>query len=211
MICTLCSSSSKPFCEDKKRQYFRCATCDLIFADPNTRLRQEEEKAIYDFHQNNPQDTRYRKFLSQLSTPLLKKLSVGMTGLDFGSGPGPTLSLMLEEQGMEMSVYDIYFTPNSGQLSRQYDFVTCSEVVEHLNDPGESWPQIVSLVKPGGWLGIMTWMLANESHQQFSHWSYKGDPTHVSFYTPQTMRWIAQAFQLDLKIINDRIILFRKH
>lgn len=183
----------------------------MIFADPEAYLPEDEEKAIYDFHQNDAQDTRYREFLSQLSNPLLEKLSTSMTGLDFGSGPGPTLSLMLEEQGMKMSVYDIYYAPDTGQLSRQYDFVTCSEVAEHFCEPGKAWPQLVSLIKLGGWLGVMTWMFTKETAEQFNRWNYKGDPTHVSFYTPETMRWIAQHFQLSLEIISEQVILLRKN
>jgi len=182
----------------------------MIFADPQAYLPQDEEKAIYDFHQNDSHDTRYREFLSQLSIPLLEKLSTGMTGLDFGSGPGPTLSLMLEEQGMKMSIYDIFYAPDSGQLSRQYDFVTCSEVVEHFNEPGKTWPQLISLVKPQGYIGMMTWMFTKKTAEQFNQWSYKGDPTHVSFYTPETMQWIAQHFQLKLEIISEQAILFRR-
>jgi len=210
MLCTLCNSTSTPFCEDKKRPYFRCSECDLIFADPKTYLSQEDEKANYEFHENDPNDTRYREFLSRLSTPLVKKLSSGMHGLDFGSGPGPTLNLMLEEQGLTMSVYDIYYAPDKGQLNRQYDFVTCTEVAEHFGNPGKSWPELVSLVKPGGWLGIMTWMFTKETTEEFNRWGYKGDPTHISFYTPKTMQWIAQHFKLELEIVSDRVILFRK-
>lgn len=211
MLCTLCSSTSTLFCEDKKRQYFRCSQCDLIFADPQTCLPQEEEKVIYEFHQNDPNDTRYREFLSQLSIPLVKKLSPGMSGLDFGCGPGPTLNLMLEKQGMIMSVYDIYYAPDSGQLSRQYDFVTCSEVTEHFNEPGLAWPQLIDLVKPDGWLGVMTWMFTKETAEPFKQWTYKNDPTHVSFYTPKTMQWIAQHFQLSIENVNDRVILFKRN
>jgi hypothetical protein len=210
MNCTLCTAPSPLFCEDKKRTYFRCPECDLIFANPETHLPQEDEKAIYDFHQNGPQDIRYREFLSQLSMPLLEKLSTGMTGLDFGSGPGPTLSLMLEEQGMRMSIYDIYYAPDSGQLSRQYDFVTCSEVVEHFSEPAKAWPQLISLVKPKGYIGVMTWMFTKKTAEQFNQWRYKGDPTHVSFYTPKTMQWIGQHFQLSLEIISEQVILLRK-
>ncbi|WP_232506981.1 class I SAM-dependent methyltransferase [Idiomarina piscisalsi] len=182
----------------------------MIFANPETYLPQDEEKAIYDFHQNGPQDIRYREFLSQLSIPLLEKLSTGMTGLDFGSGPGPTLNVMLEEQGMKMSIYDIFYAPDSGQLSRQYDFVTCSEVAEHFREPGKTWRQLTSLVKPKGYIGIMTWMFTKETAEQFNQWQYKGDPTHVSFYTPKTMQWIAQHFQLSLEILSEQVILLRK-
>lgn len=210
MLCTLCSQPSNPFCEDRKRQYFRCTSCDLIFADPDARLNQEEEKSIYGFHTNDPDDARYRDFLSQLSIPLLEKIRSGMHGLDFGSGPGPTLNLMLEEQGMTMSIYDIYYAPDHGQLERQYDFVTCSEVVEHFGEPGKSWPELVTLVQPGGWLGVMTWLFIKDSAEDFQRWGYKGDPTHVSFYTPSTMQWLAEHFELSLEIVSDRVMLFRK-
>ncbi|MDV6328161.1 class I SAM-dependent methyltransferase [Idiomarina sp. Sol25] len=211
MQCTLCSSISQPFCADKKCQYFRCTECDLIFADPDTLLSQAEEKLIYDYHENGPNDLGYRAFLNHLTTPLLEKLSPGMKGLDFGSGPGPTLNLMLEKQGMKMSVYDIYYAPDTGQLSCQYDFVTCTEVAEHFREPDKSWAQLIGLIKPGGWLGVMTCMFTKETADDFNLWSYKGDPTHISFYTPETIQWIARHFRLELEIVNDRVILFRKN
>jgi hypothetical protein len=62
-------------------------------------LSEDEEKSRYDTHNNDPKDVRYRQFLSQLSEPLLKKISDNSFGLDFGAGPGPTLSLMLEDYG----------------------------------------------------------------------------------------------------------------
>jgi hypothetical protein len=209
MQCTLCAQPSNPFCEDKKRQYFRCTICDLIFADPATHLTVEDEKSIYAFHKNDPDDTRYRQFLRQLSAPMLEKITPGMHGLDFGSGPGPTLNLMLEEAGMTMSLYDIFYAPDQGQLDQRYDFVTCSEVAEHFYQPDQSWPELIRLVKPGGWLGVMTWLFTQETAENFQRWSYKGDLTHVSFYTPRTVQWIAEHFGLDVEIVSERVILFR--
>ncbi|MGB2360319.1 MAG: methyltransferase, partial [Porticoccaceae bacterium] len=57
------------------------------------------EKAIYDQHQNSPDDLQYRRFLSRLTEPLLERLGPCSRGLDFGCGPGPTLSVMMAEQG----------------------------------------------------------------------------------------------------------------
>lgn len=210
MHCSLCSSSALFFCEDKKRTYFQCTTCHLIFADPATQLSHRDEKAIYDFHENDAQDSRYRAFLSQLATPLLEKLSPGMSGLDYGCGPGPTLSLMLEEHGMNMSLYDIFYTPDTGQLQRTYDFVSCSEVAEHFSSPHDSWAELTRLLNPGGWLGVMTWLFTKNAIEAFNRWSYKGDPTHVSFYTPQTIQWLATHFQLDCHIVSDQVILLQK-
>jgi hypothetical protein len=210
MNCTLCHAPATFFCEDKKRPYFRCTECDLVFASPYSYLNDSDEKAIYDFHENDPNDARYRQFLNQLATPLLGKLSAGMEGLDFGCGPGPVLNLMMEEHGMSMSVYDIYYVPDKNKVARQYDFVTSTEVVEHFYKPSEAWPQLVDLVKRGGWLGIMTSMFTRESPEFFKQWQYKNDPTHVSFYSPKTMHWIAKQFALDIEIVSNRIILLQR-
>ena len=59
-----------------------------------------------------PMIARYREFLSRLEhPPNVPKLPAAAEGLDFGSGPGPTLSVMLEEQGYRMSLYDPFFAP----------------------------------------------------------------------------------------------------
>ncbi|MGM0525782.1 MAG: class I SAM-dependent methyltransferase [Pseudomonadota bacterium] len=208
--CTLCHSESQFFCDDQKRRYYRCDNCDLIIADPESQLSAAEEKKLYDFHENGPDDEGYRKFLVQLSDPLLARLKPGMEGLDYGCGPGPTLSLMLEQQDMAVSLYDIYYAYDKALLQRKYDFVTCTEVVEHFNQPAQSWPELVGLLKPEGWLGIMTSMFTKSSSEQFANWGYKRDPTHVSFYTPTTMEWIAKQFNLQCEKLSDRVVLFKK-
>jgi len=78
------------------RAYHRCARCNLIFVLPHALLSAQAEKAEYDQHQNHPQDLGYRRFLSRLANPLLDGLAPQSQGLDFGSGPGPTLSVMLK-------------------------------------------------------------------------------------------------------------------
>lgn len=210
MPCTLCFAEGFNFFSDRQRQFFRCQQCDLIFAAPDSHLSAVSEKKIYDYHENNADDPRYRKFLSQLSEPLLTKLTLGMHGLDFGCGPGPTINLMLQEQGMSVALYDLFYFPDSAVLATQYDFVTATEVVEHFNCPRQDWPILADVLKPGGWLGIMTWLYQFPDDNNFCHWSYKGDPTHVSFYTPETMKWLARWLNLELQIVSERVILFRK-
>lgn len=210
MLCTLCHANAAYFCEDKRRQFYCCGCCGLIFADPTATLSSDEEKKLYDFHQNDPSDLRYRRFLSQLSLPLLNKLDHGMRGLDYGCGPGPTLNLLLEQEGMSVSLYDCFYFPDKTVLNTSYDFVTATEVVEHFNAPARDWRVLTDVLKPGGWLGVMTWMFTDANVDQFIRWSYKGDPTHISFYTPKTMRWIAQWLGLELHPVSDRVVLFKK-
>ena len=208
--CPLCHSEQHGvFVEDKNRCYFRCQPCALIFADPEAQLSPEQEKAVYDQHQNNPDDMGYRQFLGRLATPLVERLPAGpLDGLDFGSGPGPTLSIMLEEMGYNMAIYDPYFAPDPSVLTRQYDFVTCTEAIEHFNQPAKEWGLLLSMIKPGGWLGLMT-KLATDA-EAFTRWHYKNDPTHVSFFSRDTFRFLAQRDGLEVEFVGNDVILLRK-
>ncbi|MGF1725877.1 class I SAM-dependent methyltransferase [Photobacterium nomapromontoriensis] len=209
-ICPLCDSHNVDvFHQDRRRQYFRCGKCALIFADPLARLSPEAEKAHYDLHENNPDDPGYRRFLDRLAAPLLTRLGeTPQQGLDFGCGPGPTLSLMLAEAGHNMAIYDPYFAAHPEVLETVYDFVTCTEAIEHFYQPAKEWGQLLGMVKPGGWLGLMT-KLATDA-DAFAQWHYKNDPTHVSFFSRETFHSLAERDGLDVEFVGNDVILLRK-
>lgn len=207
--CPLChSSSTAEFARDSRRAYLRCAVCSLIFADPNSHPSPAEEKARYDTHRNNPNDADYRRFLSRLALPLVQRLGTrAREGLDFGSGPGPTLSIMLQEMGYEMSVYDPFYAPTPQALTRQYDFVTCTEVIEHFHHPGEDWQILKGLVRPGGWLGLMTKLF--HADIDFATWYYKNDFTHTCFFSRETFTFLARRDGLEVTFEGEDVILMR--
>ena len=130
------------------------------------------------------------------------------TGLDFGSGPGPTLSIMFEEQSHTMHLYDPFYAPDRKVLSITYDFVCASEVVEHFQNPEADLELIWSLVQPGGWLGIMTGMA--QDREAFARWRYKDDRSHIAFFSVETMEWIARKWQADLIPVGKNVFLFQK-
>ena len=97
--CPLCySQQTRLYCQTKAAAYFHCAQCDLVFLPSRFHLSDKDEKSRYDAHQNNPQDAQYRQFLSQVYHPVIAFIDAQAKGLDFGCGPGPTLSVMFEEQ-----------------------------------------------------------------------------------------------------------------
>ncbi|WP_185759737.1 class I SAM-dependent methyltransferase [Vibrio pectenicida] len=207
--CPLCSSSRlQYYYEDKHRAYLQCQQCDLVFVNSVQRLDAKAEKAHYDLHENDPNDGGYRTFLSRVADPVIKRIESNSEGLDFGCGPGPTLSLMFEEQGHKMSLYDIYYYPDTEVLERTYDFITATEVIEHLYHPGRIWQQWLNLVKPGGWIGLMTKMVIDV--EAFARWHYKNDPTHVVFYSRNTFEYLAERDKLKLEFIGNDVILLRK-
>ncbi len=206
--CPLCGKDQTvDYYEDRRRSYLHCPNCDLVFVPPEFQLSPELEKSEYDLHDNNPNDHGYRKFLSRLANPLLEKLKPGQKGLDFGCGPGPTLSVMMEEQGHPVDLYDHYYYRDLSVFSRQYDFITSSEVVEHLGDPQQVFHQLFQLLKPGGSLGIMTKMVTDP--ESFKKWHYIQDLTHICFYSSKTFEYLSKLYKVDLEFIgNDVIILY---
>ena len=207
--CPLCHhEETQAYFEDKVRSYLQCPQCQLVFVAPEQRLSSEREKAFYDLHENDPADAGYRRFLSRVCDPMIECLAPQSYGLDFGCGPGPTLSLMLEEAGHQVALYDIFFHPDKDVLNVTYDFMTATEVIEHLHDPHTVWQQWLNLVKPGGWIGLMTKMVKNV--EAFAGWHYKSDLTHVVFFSRETFQFLAERDKLELEFIGNDVILLRK-
>ena len=207
--CPLCDHpQSHAYHSDKVRDYFQCDRCALVFADPASRLDAAAEKAIYDLHQNDPDDLGYRKFLSRLTTPLCARLTTGSEGLDFGCGPGPTLGLMLSEAGMTVSNYDPFYADTPALLQRRYHFVTATEVIEHCHRPAREWPLLLQLLQPGGTLALMTKLVIDAD--AFSRWHYKNDRTHVSFFSRATFDFLAQRDGLNVEFIGNDVIMMQK-
>ncbi len=208
-VCPLCRSrSAAKYHQDRSRQYFRCRSCHLTFVPPRYQLSRAAEKAEYDRHQNRSDDPGYRRFLSRLLLPVLARLAPGSRGLDFGAGPGPALADMLREAGHDIAIYDRFYAPNAAVLDARYDFITASEVVEHLRRPGPELDRLYRLLKPGGLLGIMTKRVIDR--ERFARWHYIRDPTHVCFFSRVTFIWLAARWGARLDICDRDVIIITK-
>lgn len=190
------------------RAYWLCQTCGMVFLDPALRWPPAREKARYDLHQNNPHDGGYREFLNQLATPLGAKLKRGMRGLDYGCGPTPTLALLFEQHGVHVDNYDPFYFPDLSLLHRNYDFLSCSEVIEHFYDPRGEFARLDELMRPGGHLGVMTQVLG--APEAFGTWWYHLDPTHVCFYQRATLDWIARWRNWRVEYPSQNVAIFAK-
>ena len=207
--CRLCGRpGAELFASVEGRRYLRCPRCHLTFLGVTQLPDRADEKAQYDLHRNEPDDPGYRRFLDQLGAPLCERLGAGDRGLDFGCGPGPALARMLEERGHPMRIYDPIYAPDPAVLDQQYDFVTCTEVLEHLHWPEREWRRFAALAKPGGWLGVMTRFLTDDGH--FPRWHYRRDPTHVCFWQPATFQWLAREQGWELVMANNPVALLRR-
>jgi hypothetical protein len=207
--CPLCNATgSRDFFADARRTYLRCSACALVYVPPEFYLSAADERAEYDKHENNVTDQGYRKFLSRLFIPLNESLSEASQGLDFGCGPGPALAAMFRESGHTMALYDPFYAPDSSVLNGSYDFISATEVVEHLHLPGDELSRLWRLLAAGGTLGVMTKLVLDR--QAFSRWHYKNDPTHVCFFSRQTWQWWAKKYGARLSFAAADVILLGK-
>lgn len=206
MNCIICEAQAPFWIELHRSRYHQCPECSLIFLDPSQRLSLEGEKAKYDFHQNDPSDQGYRKFLQPVVDQVVQRVSAGMKGLDFGCGPGPTVSVMLGEREIACSDYDPIYKPNEDLLDQTYDFITCTEVIEHCFDPIEECKKLQSMMGPGGFIVMMTLFFDDASTFEQSH--YHRDPTHIAFYSQKTFMWIAKELGMHADFPCTNIVVF---
>ena len=210
MICNLCrSDAASSFQTLDKKVYWACRVCGCKYLDKFHFVEREEEEQRYLEHNNDIKDKAYRLFLAKLSDPLKEKIPLGSHGLDFGCGTGPALADMLTQDGYEVSLYDPFFYPDKNVLSKQYDFVTCTETAEHFHNPCKEFNRLDDLLKPGAWLGIMTSFLTSDD--EFENWYYRRDPTHVTFYCEKTFQVIAAQRNWKCEIKSKDVVLLQKN
>ena len=209
-LCPLCQSNqTQLFSRDPQRLYLQCQCCLLVFVDRQYLLTAEQERQHYLLHNNDVTDAGYRQFLSKLASPLLSLLGQDTKeGLDFGCGPGPLLAQMFSEAGHQMQVWDPFFANNPAALQQQYDFISCTEAIEHFVNPQNEWQLWLTLLKPKGYLAIMT--KCYPAADAFNNWYYKRDPTHISFFSQQTFAWLAHHYHLDVAFPTNDVVIFRK-
>lgn len=207
--CPLCGSGALSLrARAHGSDFLACGDCGLVHRDPLHWPVPEAELAHYQTHRNDPDDPGYRGWLDRLALPLGERLPPGSSGLDFGCGPGPALAGMLRARGHRMAVWDPFYAPDAAALEGRYDFITCTEVAEHFHAPGESFALLDTLLRPGGWLGVMTSLVNPE--RDIATWRYARDPTHVCFYSAASLDWLARRHGWTLHRPADDVVLFQK-
>jgi cyclopropane fatty-acyl-phospholipid synthase-like methyltransferase len=93
-------------------------------------------------------------------------------------------------------------------LDQKYDFITSTEVVEHLYKPKEVLDRLWSILNEKGLLCLLTQVYPEKD--AFVKWYYKNDPTHVCFFSLETMQWLADEWQADLEILAKDVFIFKK-
>ena len=211
--CKICQSTIKSVVDTEKNlTYHRCLACGFVYLDNRHRVESIREKQQYLQHNNGFENEGYvQMFESFLDHAVAPYLPIINSALDFGSGPGPVLSTLLERRGVEeVDIYDLYFSPERVYEGKSYDLITSTEVFEHLHKPLEIVEMLVNHLNAEGYLIVMTKFPPKED-RLFLDWWYRRDPTHISFFTPESFEVMAESVGLKvLRILNDNVVVFQK-
>lgn len=209
-MCPLClnkNSQLQTVAGPDHQEYHLCHICKLIFSPTQFHLGLQAERKRYETHQNGLHQKGYVDFLNRTIQPALLYLNSSMQGLDYGCGPGPTLSQLLGFQNIACEDYDPIFFPT--ELKPGYDFIFSTECFEHFYYPEKEISRLYNLLIDNGYLIIMTdpW----ETVEQFKTWYYAKDPTHVCFYHKTSFDYICKKFGfLSLPCNDARVFILPK-
>ena len=89
---------------------------------------------------------------------------------------------------LELSCMTLSFFPNKSVFLRKFNFITCTEVIEHFFNPYKEFKKIDCILAKNSFLAVMTTFIPD--NEKFENWYYRRDPTHVVFYNKKTFDFI---------------------
>lgn len=209
--CLICEGNTHTLHDDEiKVTYHVCEKCGYTFKDSLDHPTHDDEHALYKNHQNTMENTGYvnmfERFLASTVDPYLSEGKA----LDFGSGPGPVLYELLKRRGFDAAHYDPYFKPDKTVFDNTYALITSTEVFEHLSDPVMEFKRLAGMLKPEGYLTIMTSLRPKED-DAFLTWWYRRDQTHIGFFTEEAFDILSKKAELSFVYTNHKnYFLFKK-
>lgn len=206
--CPLCASTEADATPGADaRRYYHCRNCHLIFVDVRDRISESRQREHYRTHENGPHQASYVAFLRRVVDPMLEYLDATMIGVDYGCGPGPAISAILQQYSIGCTNYDPLFA--NVALTPPYDYIFATECFEHFEAPGKEIRRLHAMLRPEGHLGIMTEPWTELC--QFQSWYYTRDPTHVAFYHARTFDYLCTELEFVRQLVSDsRVAILRK-
>lgn len=209
LACPLCQKNTVEFFhQDRKRAYFHCFTCQLVFSDVNSYLPPYSQKKRY--NKNTPSKKQQQSFeLIQLILQQLQSLTnEKLIGLNYGGILNKSDVESIENKGHKLLQYDPFLIPDRQVLHNNYDFICCYQIFEHFKNPKREWLLLQKMLKPGALLAIKTHLL--KRLDLFEKWHHKNNLEHVNFYQKETFEYLAKKSGFSLLFATNNAILMQK-
>jgi hypothetical protein len=190
MRCPLCDATGcARFFEDRRRSYYWCESCGLLFVPKAGHIAFEDEKKRYELHDNNIGNSGYVQFLEETVTVIEGLPMVDKRIIDFGSGKNRVLGELFRERGLFIDSFDPLYDIGKEFLNRKYTVLVLCEVIEHFRDLKHEARVIREMVDTNGVILLRTNICP--PLENFSAWWYKEDMTHINFFTRKSIERFA--------------------
>jgi SAM-dependent methyltransferase len=205
MNCKVCGSEDiSLYAGNKKREFLRCSSCELVFVPEQFYLTTEQERKRYDLHDNSIDNKGYKEFLEKIVTVITDRFSVDCTILDFGSGANAVLGKILDKKGYSCDSYDPLFNIQCRNDTKLYDIIVVCEVIEHLRFLQNDLLFIKKRLRPDGTVILRTQLYPDA--EKFLGWWYIQDLTHVNFFSPVTIDFVASQLKRMVTLTDEKDI-----
>jgi len=205
--CHICNQRTETFVHEKTNiTYYHCKPCEYIFKSPECYQDLQKQKERYNLHTNSKEDEGYIAYYHRFFDFILPHTKQVKTALDFGCGESLILTDIFNNMNISTVYYDPIYLPSKRYDSKKYDLIVSVEVFEHLHHPKEVFGHLFSLLNKEGYLAIQT-QFHHDNIEQFLHWYYRLDPTHIVFFRPETFRYLADLYGGDYEEDNGKNML----
>jgi len=202
MLCKICSNRAERRFEAVIRgkyagSYFQCPTCQFLFINEPTWLDEAYEEAI------NTCDTgilqRNIRLREPVSVLLYHFYNRNGRFLDYAGGYGIFTRLMrdigFDYYWSDKYSQNIFAKGFEASMNQPADLVTAFEVFEHLDEPCRDIDQMLKISRN---LLFTTELLPDPLPKPHEWWYYGVEHgQHISFYTRQTLKWLARSYNLN--------------
>lgn len=215
MSCPVCNGkTSNEIGIKNKHPLVACPSCTCIYVSPTPTASQLEN--LYEDYQ--PTEKYIKKLKKKTYTSVYKLMRLkkyrkngGNTFLDVGCNIGATVraaqklgydamgidldgvSVAKAQELFEKCEFEACSTFDLVKMGRKFDFIYCSEVIEHVPSPHEFVQSLADLMTSGALLYLTT---PDTGHRKvpkdFLSWKEVKPPEHIVFFNESSMRHILQ-------------------
>ncbi|MGE5437847.1 MAG: class I SAM-dependent methyltransferase [Syntrophothermus sp.] len=201
MKCNVCKNDSILLFEEVilnkyKIKYYQCSKCSFIQTETPYWLNEVYSSAIASLDIGL---LNRNLFLSDIISNIISNYKPKGKYLDYAGGYGLFVRLM-RDKGFDFYWIDKYcenlFAKGFESSNKYYDLVTALEVFEHFADPVE---EINEIFKYSNTI-IFSTELSPKNNEEIKNWRYisKESGQHISFYSYESLKFIANYFNLYL-------------
>lgn len=215
MICPICGSTGKQVFQGEIMQkytiqYYQCGMCGFLYTEKPYWIKEAYEDSITDVDTGMMQRTVDNVLIANIL--IQKFFDKKAKFLDYGGGYG-IFTRMMRDCGYNWLWYDKY-SENLAARGFEYDkndkieLISAFELFEHFETPIEELEHLFSISKSI----LFSTLIYDDGlkYKGLEEWWYYAPETgqHISFYSKQTLEYIANRFNVHYYMLNEGMHLF---